>query len=257
MSGAADWNPGTYARFRGLRLRPALDLLAQVGALPPGDVVDLGCGDGAVQPALAARFPGRRLIGVDGSPAMLAKAEGYQSLLYSDIAAWAPAAPPALIFSNAALHWLEDHAALLPQLAGYLAPGGVLAVQMPRQFEAPSHRLLREIAAALHPDRFDFAQYHAPVHPAEAYCAMLAPLGQLNAWESAYIQRLGPTPGQHPVQAFTASTAMRPFVEKLSQAERRRFEAAYDAALCEAYPLAEDGSALLPFRRVFVVLEVA
>lgn len=66
-----DWNPGAYARFRGLRLRPALDLLAQVPELPPGDVVDLGCGDGAVAEALRARFPDRRLVGVDASPAML------------------------------------------------------------------------------------------------------------------------------------------------------------------------------------------
>lgn len=251
-----DWNPGTYARFRGLRLRPALDLLAQVGALGPGDVVDLGCGDGAALPALAARFAARRVIGVDASAAMLAEARGYHALLQADIAAWVPDAPPALIFSNAALHWLGDHEALLQHLAGFLAPGGVLAVQMPRQFDAPSHRLLRDIAVALFPDRFDFAHYVPPVKTAQAYHAMLAPLGVVNAWESEYVQRLGPTPGQHPVQAFTAATAMRPFVQNLSEAERQRFQAAYDTALALAYPLAEDGAALLPFRRVFVVLEV-
>lgn len=255
-SAGADWNPGTYARFRGLRLRPALDLLAQVGALPAGDVVDLGCGDGAAQPALSVRFPERRLIGVDASASMLAEVRGYAALLQADIAGWAPEAPPALIFSNAALHWLGDHAALLPRLARCLAPGGVLAVQMPRQFDAPSHRILREIATALFPAKFDFAGYQAPVRQAQAYHRMLAPLGAVNAWESEYIQRLGPTPGQHPVQAFTGSTAMRPFVEKLSEAERQHFAVAYDTALAEAYPLAPDGSALLPFRRVFFVLEV-
>ena len=69
-----DWDPGTYARFRDLRLRPALDLMAQIGAVPEGPVVDLGCGDGAVAAALAARFPGHPLIGVDSSRAMLADA---------------------------------------------------------------------------------------------------------------------------------------------------------------------------------------
>ncbi len=69
-----DWNPGTYARFRGFRLRPALDLLAQVGDIPEGPVIDLGCGNGAVCAVLAARF-GPRILGVDSSPAMLAEAK--------------------------------------------------------------------------------------------------------------------------------------------------------------------------------------
>jgi trans-aconitate 2-methyltransferase len=254
--GEKDWNPETYARFRGLRLRPALDLLANVGDLPEGCVIDLGCGDGAAAGALAARFAGHRLIGVDRSPAMLDRARGYGDLVQSDIATWQPDAAPALIFSNAALHWLPDHARLLPRLAAMLAPGGVLAVQMPRQFMAPSHRFLRDIAAAMFPDRFEFAHYVPPVAPAVDYHAMLQPLGAVDAWETDYIQRLATTVGQHPVQAFTASTAMRPILEKLTEAETAAFVAAYDAALGAAYPLHADGSVLFPFRRVFFTLKV-
>lgn len=253
---AQDWNPGAYAKFRGLRLRPALDLLAQVGDLPAGDVVDLGCGDGAAAGALALRFAGRRLVGVDGSPAMLAKAEGYQDKVQTDIARWQPETRPALIFSNAVLHWLPDHGALMTRLAGLLAPGGVLAVQMPRQFMAPSHRFLRDIAAGMFPDRFDFSQYHPPVAPAVSYYEMLAPLGRVTAWESEYVQRLDPAGQGHPVRAFTGSTAMRPFVEKLSAAEAAQFTHAYDVALASAYPLEADGSVLFPFRRCFFILEM-
>ena len=253
---AKDWNPGAYARFRGLRLRPALDLLAQVGDLPPGDVIDLGCGDGAAAEALATRFPGRRIVGVDASPAMLDTAKGYGAKVQADIAGWAPDTPPALIFSNAVLHWLPDHATLIPRLARFLVPGGVLAVQMPRQFLAPSHRFLRDIAAGLFPDRFDFAHYQPPVAPAANYHEMLAPMGRVSAWESEYVQRLDPVPEGHPVRAFTGSTAMRPFVEKLTEAEARQFVAAYDAALSSAYPLQPDGAALFPFRRCFFVLEM-
>jgi trans-aconitate 2-methyltransferase len=72
-----DWNPETYAKFRGLRLRPALDLLMQAGALPKGQIIDLGCGDGAAAGALKQRYPKHRLVGLDASPAMLAKARGY------------------------------------------------------------------------------------------------------------------------------------------------------------------------------------
>lgn len=254
-----DWNPETYSRFRGLRLRPALDLLAQVGDLPDGAVVDLCCGNGAVGPALALRWPGREQIGVDASPAMLDEAARlglYHRLIGADVALWQPDAAPALIFSNAALQWLGDHATLLPRLAGLLAPGGTLAVQMPRQFGAPSHRFLRDIAAAMFPDRFDAGPDEPPVRTAAGYWQMLSGLGQVDAWETDYVQLLQPAEGAHPVRRFTESTAMRPYVECLTGAETAAFCAAYDAALAAAYPLAADGSVLFPFRRCFFVLMV-
>ncbi|MBI1219044.1 MAG: methyltransferase domain-containing protein [Rhodobacteraceae bacterium] len=257
---ATDWSPERYARFADLRLRPARDLVAQVRGLPDGDVIDLGCGNGPVAETLAEAFAGRRLIGVDASPAMLAKAREtgrYTALIEADIAGWSPDRPPALIFSNAALHWLGDHADLLPRLAGLLAPGGTLAVQMPRQTAAPSHRFLRDIAAALHPDRFDFSHWMPPVQPAEGYWRMLAPLGEVTAWETEYVQRLDPSPDGHPVRRFTESTAMRPFLDKLTPDEAEAFTAAYEEALGVAYPLMPDGAALFPFRRCFFTLRVA
>lgn len=251
---APDWNPAAYARFRGLRLRPALDLVAAVPDLPPGDMVDLGCGDGAAAGALRARWPGRRLVGVDASPAMLAAARGHDAVVQADIAGWVPDRPPALIFSNAALHWLDGHAALLSRLAGMLAHGGVLAVQMPRQFDAPSHALIRAVAQRLFPGRFEFAGWVAPVAPPAAYWPILAPLGRADIWETAYLQHLGPVPEGHPVRAFTAPTAARPVLDRLDAAEAAAYLAAYDAALAEAYPLMPDGSALMPFRRLFLIL---
>ena len=250
-----DWNPETYAKFRGLRLRPALDLLMQVGALPRGPIFDLGCGDGAAAGALKQRYPKHPLLGLDASPAMLARARGYDQLIEADMTQWHPDEAPALIFSNAALHWLPDHAQLLPRLAHHLLPGGVLAVQMPRQYFAPSHRFLRDIAAALFADRFD-AQFEPPVQTAAGYWEMLSPLGAVEAWETDYVQHLGPAEGMHPVRAFTQSTAMRPFVEQMTGPEQAAFVSAYDKALASAYPLLEDGSALMGFRRVFFVVKV-
>lgn len=256
----SDWNPESYALFGDLRLRPALDLLAQVGDVPDGPVIDLGCGAGSVADALSQRFAGR-LTGVDASPAMLAEAEAtglYQSLVAEDVGLWRPEVPPALIFSNAVLQWLPDHAMLLPRLAAYLMPGGSLAVQMPRQFRAPSHRFLRDIAAAMFPDRFDFTGWQAPVETAETYARWLVPLGRVSAWQTDYVQRLWTEEGStaHPVRRFTESTVMRPFLQKLSDAEAAGFVQAYEEALAVAYPALSDGSVLMPFRRVFFVLTV-
>ncbi len=252
-----DWNPGTYERFRDLRLRPALDLLAQVPDLPSGAVVDLGCGAGAAGPALKARFPLARRIGLDASEAMLARAErtgDYDALIRGDIDEWQPDEPVALIFSNAALHWLADHDRLLPQLAGFLPPGGVLAVQVPGNFQAPSHALLREIAARRFPDRFSAEGFVPPVRPARDYVAMLAPLGRVEGWETDYVQCLEPVAQGHPVRAFTESTAVRPYLAHLTADESAAFVRDYDAALEAAYPRTADGPVLFPFRRIFFVL---
>ncbi len=255
-----EWNPAAYGRFRTLRLRPALDLLAQVGALPEGKIVDLGCGAGAAGPALSQRFIGRKIVGVDTSPAMLAEAAAtgaYKRCDLADIRDWTPKKSPALIYANAVLHWLPDHATLLPRLVGLLAPGGVLAVQMPRQYGAPSHRFLREFAAEMFPDRFDFSGWQPPVAEPAAYARLLAPLGEVEVWQSDYIQRLAPAEGAHPVRRFTESTAMRPFAEKLDPSERAAFLARYESALGAAYPTEPDGTVLFPFRRVFFTLKVA
>ncbi|MDN5787952.1 methyltransferase domain-containing protein [Pseudorhodobacter sp.] len=252
-----DWNPQRYARFSDLRLRPALDLLAQVPQLPEGVVIDLGCGTGVVGPALS-RHCGRALIGVDSSPAMLEDARNtgvYARLVDADVQQWQPPTPPALIFSNAALQWVPDHQVLLRRLAGMLTKGGILAVQMPRQGGAPSHRFLRDIAASLFGNRFaDLPE--SPVQMAVKYWQMLAPLGEVTAWETEYVQRLEAQADGHPVRAFTQSTTMRPYLAGLDAGETAKFFAAYDTALTSAYPVMADGSALLPFVRVFFTLKV-
>lgn len=251
-----DWDPARYGAFRDLRLRPALDLLAQIAGLPMGEVVDLGCGDGAVAAALAARFPGRGLVGVDSSAAMLARARErlvYDRLIEADIAGWEPLAPPALIFSNAALNWVGNHAVVMPRLALMLRPGGVLAVQMPRQGGAPSHRLLHEVAERLFPGRFPVRQ--SPVLQAGDYAELLLPAGEVRAWTTDYVQMLDPVAKGHPVRLFTESTAMRPYLAALAPEESAAYVAAYDAALAEAYPALPDGRVLFPFTRVFFILE--
>ena len=254
-----DWSPETYSRFRGLRLRPAMDLMQQVPQLPEGPVVDLGCGNGAVGAALKHRFKAP-MIGVDLSPAMLEAAGQeavYDTLQRGDIGEWQSSGPPpALIFSNAACHWVPDHGGLFPRLAGMLAPGGSLAVQMPRQYNAPSHALLRSISEKMFPERFDFAGWTAPVMAPTDYLALLSPLGEVDVWETQFLQRLQPGSDGHPVRRFTQATAMRPFLEELSEEEQFRFTAAYDAALASAYPTDDQGGAVMPFRRVFFVVTI-
>ncbi len=150
MPSADTWNPEQYARFREERRLPWDDLTALLGPVHRPRVLDLGCGDGALTAALHARLSARETVGVDSSPAMLARAAplagGGLRFERGDAASFG-GGPYDLILSNAALHWVPDHAALLPRLCALLSPGGQLAVQVPVNEEHPSHREAAATAA--------------------------------------------------------------------------------------------------------------
>jgi len=248
----ADWNPEKYARFTGQRLRPALDLLRALPNLPDGPVIDLGCGSGAVGPALAAL--GRDITGIDNSPTMLEKAATtgiYANATLANIGTWSPETPPALIFSNAALHWLPDHETLLPRLAAMLAPAGALAVQLPAMNDAPSHATWLTLARRM----FGFAPVDTPgiLGPAQ-YHALLSPLGQLHLWQTEYFQILPESESGHPVRNFTESTFAKPMLDALAPDKRAALITAYDAAMETHYPRLKNGSVVFPFRRLFFTL---
>jgi trans-aconitate 2-methyltransferase len=249
------WSPERYLAFGDHRTRPAVDLLARVALAAPARVADLGCGPGNSTALLCARWPQAEVVGLDSSPEMLAKARASglsARWLEADLAGWVPAGAFDLLYSNAALQWLPDHARLLPRLLDALPPGGVLAVQMPRNFDAPSHVLLREVA-----DRGPWAArlasrlLRAPVAAPEHYYDLLQPqAAALDIWESEYLQILE---GDDPVLSWTRSTALRPVIAALDPDEQARFEADYAKRLRLAYPRRADGQTLFPFRRLFIV----
>jgi len=197
---AGAWDPAAHGRYAEERRRPAADLLARIPALPDARrIVDLGCGDGRLVPDLVARWPGAAITGVDAAPAMLAEARrrrvaraGAIDWGEADIADWAPDGPGDLIVSNAALHWLDDHDRLLPRLTAFLAPGGVLAIQMPRNFDRPSHTLLRAVAAeGPWTGRLASRLRADPVAPPAIAYEILAPhAATLDIWETDYLHAL-------------------------------------------------------------------
>ena len=252
-----DWNPGAYGRFRDLRLRPALDLMSAVRSVGGGDVIDLGCGTGVMGESLKARFVGHRLMGVDGSPAMLEQAAvsgAYDILDEGDIGNCCRERA-GQIFSNAALHWLKNHEVLFPRLAGMLARGGTLAVQMPHQNNAPSHRLWTQLASEFFPGRIDTEAGPGVMKPPR-YFHLLAGLGTFSLWETDYYQVLPADDAAHPVRRFTESTFARPVLDALDEGEQARLIQAYEDVMEKAYPRGEDGTVLFPFRRMFFTLTV-
>ena len=249
------WDPAQYLKFAGPRLRPAIDLLQRIDVESPRVVYDLGAGAGNVTRLLAARWPQAKVIGVDSSAEMLAKAAAEHAGIewqHADLAAWRPQYTPDIIYSNAALHWLDGHDRLFPALLEALPAGGVLAVQIPRNFGARSHTLITDTAlngpwrATLEP-----LLRPSPVEPPEFYYDLLAPrTASLDIWETEYLQVLE---GANPVKEWTKGTWLLPLLAALGEPERSRFEADYAARVAAVYKPRPDGRTLFPFRRTFMI----
>ncbi len=258
--GRATWDPHQYLAFADHRLRPALELLARIPLERPRTVADLGCGTGNITAYLRSRWPTADLIGVDSSPEMLAQAEKQRvpgspvRWEQDDLATWAPHEPVDLIYSNAALHWVGDHGAQFPRLVRLLAPGGVLAVQMPRNFAAPSHALMTTAAqAGRWRERLRPQMHAAPVAEPAFYYDVLAPLCRIvDVWETEYQQVLT---GENPVVEFTKGSWLKSLLDALQEPERSQFEGEYRRLVLDAYPKHHAGKTLFPFKRLFIVAQ--
>jgi trans-aconitate 2-methyltransferase len=249
------WNPQQYLAFADHRLRPVSDLLARIPAEAPERVTDLGCGAGNATRILKERWPDAAITGVDSSPEMMARARTETpdiAWVEADIATWRPDAPPDVLFSNAALHWLDGHETLFPRLARCVKPGGWFAVQIPANFRAPSHSLIEEIG--LEPrwrDAIAPLIKAPPTREPGFYYDLLHPIAAaLDIWHIEYLQVLT---GEDPVAAFTKGSWLPQFLDALPEAERAPFEAEYKARLRAAYPRRPDGTTLFPFKRLFIV----
>jgi trans-aconitate 2-methyltransferase len=256
------WNPAQYLQFEGERLRPALDLLARVPLADPRSIVDLGCGSGNVTRLLSERWPDAQIVGVDSSLSMLRQAHTATggdpriTFVAADLAHWQPEAPVDLVYSNAALHWLPDHAAVFARVAAMVAPSGALAVQMPDNFRAPSHTLIADLARSKRwRKQLAASVREPPVANAGAYFEWLAPfMASVDIWLTEYLQVLAPrNDGEHPVAAWTKGTWLVPFLEVLDEQERGAFLSDYMQQLARHYPARPDGRTLFPFRRLFIV----
>ncbi|MEW2359051.1 trans-aconitate 2-methyltransferase [Spirillospora sp. NPDC029432] len=259
---AAVWDPAQYGVFGGERGRPFAELIDRAARdLPaPGRITDLGCGSGELTAALARRWPDAEIEAIDSSAEMIEAARvhaipGRLDFAVGDVTAWTPQAPPGLIVSNAVLHWVPGHTGLLPRWIAALAPGGRLAFQVPGNFDAPSHTLLRELCDAPRwRDRLGGTVARRPVLDPAGYLDLIARHGHAaDAWETTYAQVLQ---GEDAVLEWVKGTALRPVLTALGPAEASGFLSEYGALLRAAYPPAPYGT-VYPFRRVFVIAERA
>jgi trans-aconitate 2-methyltransferase len=252
------WNPDVYLTFADDRARPFYDLLSRVGAEQPRRVVDLGCGAGNLTAQLAQRWPDAAVEALDSSPEMVAAArERGVDASVGDVKTWTPQADTDVVLSNAVLQWVPEHAELVARWASELAPGSWIAVQMPGNFDSPSHQAVRAVAR-----REPYAKtlrdvpfrVGTTVAAPARYAELLIDAGcTVDAWETTYLHRLS---GENPVLNWISGTALLPVSEQLDEQDYQRFREDLIPLLDDAYPPRPDGTTFFPFRRVFFVAQV-
>jgi trans-aconitate 2-methyltransferase len=252
------WDPDVYLTFADYRGRPFYDLLSRVDARDPRRVVDLGCGAGNLTSQLARRWPGATVEALDSSAEMVAAArERGVNASVVDLRTWTPQPDTDVVLSNAAMHWVPEHRDLFVRWAGQLAAGSWLAIQMPGNFESPSHAAVHAVAR-----RQPYAELlrdipfrvGTVVDTPTRYAELLLVAGcTVDAWETTYIHQLT---GEYPVLDWISGTALRPVSERLDDQQYQQFREELIPLLADAYPSRPDGTTFYPFRRVFFVAQV-
>lgn len=251
------WDPARYVQFGDYRNRPFFDLVGRIQAGKPRVVVDLGCGPGNLTATLAERWPKAEVIGLDSSEEMLRHAAAetmLPNLTFSlgQISEWVPSAGIDVVVTNAALQWVPGHVELLKKWLDALEPGAWFALQVPGNFNAPSHALMRELAeSASWADRLSGILRHGDaVGEPDDYLEVMLEAGcEADAWETTYYQVLK---GENAVLEWVRGAGLRPVLAALPPDEAFEFEAEYSALLDAAYPATGHGT-VFPFRRTFAV----
>ncbi len=252
-----DWNPQDYLIFADERARPAADLAARVPLARPRVVYDLGCGPGNSTALLAQQFPEAKVVGIDKSPAMIAKAKelGLKAeFQVADIAFWKVDRAADLVFSNAALQWLPDHPRLMQRIVRDLKAGAVLAVQMPDNLNEPTHVSMREVAddGRWRGKLSNATKQRAPILAVHEYHELLRHgATSVDIWKTTYFHRVKGAAG---IAAFFSSTGLRPFLDPLSAVEQESFLTEYVGRVAQHYPAAADGTVLFGMPRLFILV---
>ncbi len=249
------WDPEAYLSFDRPRLQPALDLISKIPSINPKQIADIGCGPGNVTQILKQKWPTALVKGYDSSQEMLTKAKkSFPELNWENQSAdnLSLKSPLDLLFSNACLQWLPDHHLLFPKLIAVLAEEGVLAVQMPNNYNRPTHRYVYDAAVETKMlGQLEHLFTPSPVASASKYYDILSPLVKhIEIWETDYLQTLE---GDNPVADWTKGSYLRPFLSALPMKDANIFEQCYRDLIQSAYPKQENGVTLLSFKRLFML----
>ena len=256
MPQSNDWNPDLYLKYKNERTQPAIDLIGKI-AIPfqPKSILDIGCGPGNSSQALLQRWPKAALTGIDTSPSMIEKAKAsypHNTWIVADASKHLFNEKYDIVFSNATIQWIPNHAELFKHLFNLTNPGGVLAIQVPRFNAMPLSKAIQKVADQ---GRWKEATRACSklftYHDEKYYYDLLSPqYKSIELWQTDYFHIMV---SHSAIIEMIRSTGLRPYLECLMDSEKLEFENEVLAAIKYDYELQNDGKVLFPFKRLFMI----
>lgn len=250
----SDWNPQNYLKFKKERTQPSIDLLNRITFDGPKNIIDIGCGPGNSTAVLKGRYPDANIIGADFSPNMIEKAKkdypDIDFILFDATKDFDKLTGNFdIVFSNACIQWVPNHNVLLKNMMGVLNPGGVLAVQVPNQAEMPINHIVENIVKSdKWKDKFCNKRNFYNLAEEEYFNLISDISSDFSIWKTVYFHRL---PSQESIIEWYRATGLRPYLEKLDDADKNELEQDILEKLKEEYPTQGNGEVIFRFSRLF------
>jgi trans-aconitate 2-methyltransferase len=251
-----DWNPDLYLKFDRERIQPSIDLVARIDFEKPERIIDIGCGPGNSTQILVQRWPDSEVMGVDNSPAMIEKAKkDYPNQNWRLLDAGKDEIKEKfdMVFSNATIQWIPDHAVLLKKFHNLLSDNGLIAIQIPLFWDMPIGKAIIKVAAH---NRWNSVTKGVKelftIHDSSFYYNHLSELYRaIDIWESNYIHILD---SQLSILEMIRSTGLKPYLDRIGNVQDQQdFEDQVFKEIQIAYPLQINGKVLFPFKRLFFI----
>lgn len=253
----SDWNPELYLKFDKERIQPSIDLVSRINIDSPEKIIDIGCGPGNSTQILKVRWPDSRIIGADNSPAMIEKAKkdySDQEWLLYDATKDEIAEKFDIVFSNATIQWIPNHAGLMVRFFNLLKEKGLIAIQLPLFWDMP---LGKSIARVAENQRWasitgGIKSELFTIHGYDYYYDHLSGLfNAIDIWETHYMHIMA---SHFSILEMIRSTGLRPYLDRLvSDKDKKDFEELVLKSIELDYPAQKDGKVIFPFRRLFFI----
>lgn len=249
------WNAQLYDKFIKERLQPSIDLANRIDKVCVR-ILDVGCGSGMSTLALRNRFPEAEIVGVDLSASMLDNAKKLLpdvkwiqrdcSKSLEDLGQFD------LVFSNAFLQWLSEQENFIKNIQKCIKENGILALQIPNFETMMIANIIREVAKEFDTNGDIFTIMHDKCynHSLTTYYNMISRYySNVEVWQTNYIHQMDRSDA---VVEFVKSTALIPYLERLSELQEKEFLTQLKKRTAEYYKPCENGKVLFPFERIFV-----
>lgn len=250
----SDWSSAQYLKFKAQRTQPAIDLAARIALEEPEEIIDIGCGPGNSTAVLRNRFSKAHIVGCDSSPDMIAAAKS----AYPDLDFMLAEVPSGLngpegrfdvVFSNACIQWIPRHDELLPALMRLLKKDGVLAVQIPMNYDEPIHRIIGELAESGEwREKLGCPRVFHTLSQSEYFDLLGEISSDFEIWQTTYCHRM---PSHDSIMEWYKGTGLRPYIDALGETDAQDFLCEVKERVRQEYPIQKNGEIIFRFPRFF------